>query len=219
MKADLHVHSTLSSDGHQTVAQIVERCRELDIKVLAITDHNVMGGHEEAERLGEGMIIIPGVEISSQGGHILGLNIDEPVPRGLSVHETVERIHKGGGIAIAPHPYRLSNGLGRKNIRENDFDAVEVVNGRSSRVGNRAAKRLADKIGLPGVGGSDAHDQSSVGRAMTEFPDDCASKEDVLTAIRKGRCTVIGTGQSSYRSLRSAFANLFRWFGRGMKRM
>ena len=219
MKADLHVHSTLSSDGHQTVAQIIERCREHDIKVLAITDHNVMGGHEEAERLGEGMIIIPGVEISSQGGHVLGLDIVEPVPRGLSVRETIERIHQGGGIAIAPHPFRLSNGLGKKNVRENDFDAVEVVNGRSSRGGNKAARRLATSIGLPGVGGSDAHDPSSVGRAMTEFPDDCRSREDIIAAIRKGRCTVIGTGQSSYRSLRSALANLSRWFGRGMKRM
>lgn len=219
MKADLHVHSNLSSDGHQTVAQIIEVCHELDIRVLAITDHNMVGGHEEAERLGEGMIIIPGIEISSKDGHILGLDLTEQVPRGLSVDETIEMIHKGGGIAIAPHPYRVSTGLGRRKVLDHDFDAVEVVNGRSHHLGNKAAKRLATKMGLPGVGGSDAHDQSSVGRAMTEFPDDCRTKADIISAIKEGRCTVIGTGQSSYMSLRSALANVTRWFRRGLRRM
>ncbi len=219
MKADLHVHSAHSDDGHQTIEEIIDRCRQLDIRVLAITDHNNMGGCEEAERLGAGMIIIPGIEISSKGGHILGLGLSRPVPRGLEVSETIRQIRQAGGIAIAPHPYRLSTGLGEKNVRENDFDAIEVANGRSRRAGNRAAKALAEELRLPAVGGSDAHDLRSLGRALTEVPDECRTKEDVIAAIKAGRCFALGAGQSSTRSLSSAVMSTSRWFRRGLKRM
>jgi predicted metal-dependent phosphoesterase TrpH len=187
--------------------------------VLAITDHNDMEGCGEAERLAEGMIIIPGIEISSKGGHIIGLGLTRPVPRGLEVSETIRQIHQAGGIAIAPHPYRMSTGLGEQNIRSNDFDAIEVANGRSRRGGNWAARMLAEEMKLPGVGGSDAHDLRSLGRALTEVPDDCRTKEDVITAIKAGRCSAKGAGQSSTRSLSSAFMNTSRWFRRGLRRM
>lgn len=219
MKADLHVHSTHSDDGHQTIEEIIDRCRQLDIRVLAITDHNDMGGCEEAMRLGEGMIVIPGIEISSKEGHILGLGLDRPVPRGLEVAETIRQIHEAGGIAIAPHPYRISTGLGENNVRENDFDAIEAANGRSRRGGNRAAKALAEELRLPVMGGSDAHDQRSLGRALTEVPDDCRTASEVIIAIKTGRCKAIGAGQSSTRSLSSAVMSTSRWFRRGLKRM
>ena len=167
MKADLHVHSTHSDDGHQTIEEIMERCRQLDIRVLAITDHNDMGGCGEAERLGEGMIIIPGIEISSKGGHILGLGLTRPVPRGLEVSETIRQIHQAGGIAIAPHPYRMSTGLGEQNIRSNDFDAIEVANGRSrrgweqgcqdARGGDESPRGGRERCARPQISGTCAH--------------------------------------------------------------
>jgi hypothetical protein len=52
-------------------------------------------------------LIIPGIEVSSPEGHIVALNVPEPVSGRLSSHEIVDRIHVAGGIAGACHPSAL----------------------------------------------------------------------------------------------------------------
>ncbi len=219
MRADLHVHSTFSDDGKQTVAEILARCKELGIGAVAITDHNAFEAHKEAEALGSGIIVVPGMEVTSEGGHILAMGISAPVPRGRSVAETIELIHAAGGIAIAPHPYRTWSGLGERNTRENDFDAVEATNGRSKRIGNLRAKRLAKLLSAPVVGGSDAHYNEAIGRAYTELPDDCRDHHDIIRAILDRRTRAFGRGQGSSRSARSGIVSVMRWSLRGFRRM
>lgn len=218
MRADLHVHSTHSGDGHQTVEEIIARCRELGIRAVAITDHNVFEAHKDAGTPPE-VIVVPGMEVTSDSGHILALGISAPVPKGLSVAGTIEAIHAAGGIAVAPHPYRAWSGLGEKNVRENGFDAVEIANGRSKRAGNVAAKRLARSMGLPVMGGSDAHSSDAIGRAYTELPDSCRDHRDVIAAILRRRGRAFGTGQGVSSSVRSGIAGIARWFRRGFRRM
>ena len=64
-KADLHVHSSYSNDGELGVKDLVEKCREKDVQILAITDHNNTGAASEALELCEraGISFIPGIEI------------------------------------------------------------------------------------------------------------------------------------------------------------
>jgi predicted metal-dependent phosphoesterase TrpH len=219
MRADLHVHSTFSGDGKQTVAEILTRCKELGIGAVAITDHNVFEAHKDAGALGSGIIIVPAMEVTSDDGHILAMGISTAIPRGRSVAETIEFIHSAGGIAIAPHPYRTWSGLGENNVREHDFDAVEIANGRSKRAGNVAAKRLAKLMAMPVVGGSDAHSSGAIGRAYTELPDDCQDYHDIIKAIIERRSRAFGTGQGSSRSARSGMVSVLRWSLRGFRRM
>ena len=78
---DLHCHSTVS-DGLLTPAQLVEHAAVRGVDVLALTDHDDIGGLEEAHRVaaGKNITLINGVEISvnwrGQTLHIVGLNID-----------------------------------------------------------------------------------------------------------------------------------------------
>ncbi|MFO1305734.1 MAG: PHP domain-containing protein [Burkholderiales bacterium] len=78
---DLHAHSTVS-DGTLTPAQLVARAAARGLDVLALTDHDDIGGVAEAQRAAEGTCtrVVPGVEISVSWGsrtvHILGLGID-----------------------------------------------------------------------------------------------------------------------------------------------
>jgi predicted metal-dependent phosphoesterase TrpH len=220
MKADLHVHTSHSDDGRQTVEELVKRCTELGIKAVAITDHNTMAAHSETKSFaGESLIIVPAVEITAEGGHILAYGIEGEVPRGLSVAETIEKIHRVGGIAVAPHPYRRFSGLGEDNVRENHFDAIEVINGRSRKGVNDMAKRLAESLHIPQVGGSDAHNVKSIGQVYTELPDRCKTWQDILEAVRSGECSAEGKGMTSSMSVSNNFRNFSKWLGRGFRRM
>ena len=92
MRADLHIHSCRSRDSSVTVVEIVQRAKALGLGCIAITDHNTLQGSRDAREI-EGILVVPGVEVSSADGHVLAYGIAEDVPRGLRVEETVERIH------------------------------------------------------------------------------------------------------------------------------
>ena len=171
MKADLHLHSTYSSDGKQSVQDIIHTCRAKGIMVISITDHNDIRGSLDAIRIvKEDMIVIAGMEITTSQGHILAYNIKEPIPQGKSVDETIGLIHAQGGIAVAPHPFRVWSGLGKKNVYGKKFDAIETMNGRSVKRTNARAAKLAKLMNIGVTGGSDAHKSEAIGTVCHHFP-------------------------------------------------
>ena len=79
MKLDLHIHTT-SSDGTDAPAQIVRLAQSSGFTAIAITDHDTLGGLNEALSEGArvGLRVIPGCEISSGGVsevHVLGYGL------------------------------------------------------------------------------------------------------------------------------------------------
>src|SRR4030065_2448846 len=104
VKAALHVHSTYSSDSIITPKELVFYAKKRGLTAVALTDHNQVDGARKIARETD-FLIIPGTEVSSLGGHIVGLNVDGVLPIGLSADETVDKIHRAGGVAIACHPY------------------------------------------------------------------------------------------------------------------
>ncbi|MEW6222631.1 MAG: PHP domain-containing protein [Candidatus Hadarchaeota archaeon] len=190
MKLDLHVHTVHSSDGYCTVKEAVKFAKAKGLDGFAIADHNTIAGHREARKLsGKGFIVIPAAEISSSNGHIVALGVSELVPRGLSPAETVARIREQGGIAIAAHPFII--GRNPSLIYKAKFDAMEVLNGRAIFPANSLARRFAEKHGIPGVGGSDAHRGDEIGLAFTELECD-TSVDSILSGIRKGGPSALG---------------------------
>ena len=67
-----------------------------------------------------------------------------------------------------------------------EFDFMETFNACESQEVNGKAQKIADKYGLTGTGGSDAHRQDCVGLAYTEIPDDITCESDLITEIMKG---------------------------------
>jgi predicted metal-dependent phosphoesterase TrpH len=216
MRGDLHIHSTASGDGRQSVEDILRRCREQGLKVVAITDHNSMDGYPVRA---DDIIVRRGMEITAEEGHVLAYHITEPVPRGRGVEETIDLIHGQGGIAIAPHPYRWWSGLKEANVRGRRFDGVEVLNGRSLRSSNARAGRLAKSMAVAEVGGSDAHVPDHVGRAYTVFPEDCQNAEDLVKAIRDRRTAAGGESRKLAESFTYGTKSILRWARRGFKRL
>lgn len=216
MRADLHIHTDRSGDGRQSLDEVIRRCSELGLGAVSVTDHNGMNCYPFQA---QGVIVLPGMEITTADGHVLAYLINEPVPRGRSVDETIDLIHEQGGIAVAAHPYRWWSGLGEKNVRGRKFDALETLNSRSLRLGNLRAARMARTMGLPGIGGSDAHITDHIGRALTIFPDDCQNAEDLARAIRTGAVSTEGRSRGLGESLSYGTKSIFRWARRGFRRM
>jgi hypothetical protein len=182
--ADLHIHTT-ASDGMMSPAMVlnyVSTATPLD--AVAITDHNTMEGYERArefhaqyEHFRE-LTLIPGIEISSRAGHIIGLWVDKVIPRGLSAEETIAAIHEQGGLALAPHPYAWLPGLAEFAgvaglFLELSFDGVETRNSTPSElINNHRVTRANRAHSSPRAeyGGSDAHFLWAIGRTWTEYP-------------------------------------------------
>jgi len=126
LKLDLHVHTSRSTDAFTPPEQLRTICRERGLDGLAITDHNVL-----AQDLDDELVILPGIEISSRDGHIIGLGLSDAIPRGLSADETIRKIREQTGVSIIPHPYDLFRSSVRPHLFTVRPDAIFVINSSS----------------------------------------------------------------------------------------
>lgn len=192
-KADLHIHSTYS-DGTADVAAILAHVARSDLRVIAITDHDTIAGGRAAARLARdfGVEVVVGEEVSTAEGHLLALFIEHELPAGRPAAETIAAVHAQGGLCVAAHPYdRSVPSLGAHGLREHAgawaLDAIEALNAGviwPQRGCNCLAQRAAAELGLPGLGGSDAHSLATIGQAYTLFAGTSAS--DLYRAIGQG---------------------------------
>lgn len=210
LRAELHSHSSLSHDGRDPIELILGQAAAVGLDALAITDHDaVEASKAAAEKASKyGLIGVPGIEVSSQAGHILGIGVTELIPKGRSFEETIELIHEAGGIAILPHPFQKSrHGVG-PNVPPDVLamaDAIEVYNSRLlTGRGNRQARQFAETYNMPMTAGSDAHISEMVGQAVTAIDTTDRSVNGIVNAIREGRTTIEGSRTPWRISLRQA---------------
>lgn len=199
LKIDLHVHTHYSRDCSTTLEDIISFSKKKRLSGVAITDHDTVEGALRLLNMeSNGLIVIPGIEVSTDEGHVLGLNVTTPIPWGLSAKETIDKIHEAGGIAIAAHPstmFKSGIGLGRK-LDCYGFDAVEVIN--SSLFPffllTYLSKRSATRTGLPQTAGSDSHLPETIGLAYTIFedPEPESSVEGIVKAVTEGKIIPFG---------------------------
>jgi len=202
LRIDPHVHSEGSYDGHDPVELLLEQAAEIGLDGIVVTDHDVIHESLRAAELAPeyGLIGIPGVEVSTNVGHLLAIGVTEMPPRRAPLNETVEWIRDHGGVAVVPHPFQRSrHGIPRRHLV--DCDAVEVFNSwLFTGFRNRRARRFAAERGYPALAASDAHSVPHVGRAFTELVIDDVARVDldgdaVLDAMRNGSTRMRGRRQ------------------------
>ena len=222
LKIDLHIHSKYSEDASGSPKEIMKLLKKKGLNGMAITDHNNIKGSLEALKLKpKDFAIIPGLEISTNDGHILALGIEENVDRNLSVEETVEQILDKGGIPVVPHLFRKMSGIKRENLEliYHKTPAMEVFNGCSLPKTNIKTAEVAKEFNLGGVGGSDAHDPLYAGYGYTTVNSDTIELESILSEIIKkktwGEGTTIPLQVRRDRMLKS----IKQYFQRGFKRI
>jgi predicted metal-dependent phosphoesterase TrpH len=195
IRVDLHLHTKFSGDSSINPKQVVEALyAHPTIKGVAITDHNTLEGYFEVHRLAtayQDLLIIPGVEISTDQGDIILLGTEEKPAYKSPLKSAIDFAKERAAVIIIPHPYRIG---GIRDAAENTpADAIEIINPWASREENRLAEKLAKTRNLPGVGGSDAHETSQMWTAYTEVEAE-ADVAHVLSAIRNGRVKAVKNG-------------------------
>ncbi|MBF8267922.1 MAG: hypothetical protein HW388_1430 [Dehalococcoidia bacterium] len=175
LKVDLHVHTRFSPDSATRPEKLVSRCLETGLECIAITDHNTIEGAQEVQRLAPFRVIV-GEEIKSAGGEIIGLFLQEAIPRGLPPLETVRRIKEQGGLVAIPHPFdHFRRSVIAREVLDEVLpyvDIVEAFNARNVYQGdNRKALELALQHGLHTSAVSDAHTLLELGHTYVEMSD------------------------------------------------
>ncbi len=203
-RADLHMH-TNASDGLSSAKELLDFvARRGDLDVIAITDHDELDAslwaYEQRHRYP--FDIIPGIEVTSREGHVLGLWVTQPIPMWMSLAETAEAIHEQGGLATLAHPFHLHACVGVGNawrylrspqvLLQSGIDALEIHNAGVATPGsNWLARRLGRRLGIPVTGSSDAHALNSIGSGQTRFPGHTA--EELRHALAEGHTLAEGT--------------------------
>jgi predicted metal-dependent phosphoesterase TrpH len=207
---ELHAHSDASYDGRDPVDLLLEQAAAVGLDAFAVTDHDEIEASLRAADLAPdyGLVGIPGMEVTSEAGHVLALGVRELIPADLPFAETVDRIHDAGGIAVVPHPVQESRSGVLANISREALtvaDAIEVYNSRLlTGRSNRQAERFARDHGMPMTAGSDAHISEMVGQAVTHVDAEQATVASILGAIADGHTSVEGRRTPWHISFRQA---------------
>ena len=185
--ADFHIHTIYSADSLIQPKTLVDMLVAHNfIKVVAVTDHDSVRGCKATVELASAypdILVIPGVEISTEHGDLVILGTDELPPKPWTPEVVVDFAKSVGGVSIVAHPYR-EYGMG-DSARNYKVDAIEVLNGGSSQDSNSQAKQLAKSLNLPGTAGSDAHQVSELFSVYNKV-DASLDIDEVFKAVRKG---------------------------------
>jgi predicted metal-dependent phosphoesterase TrpH/glycosyltransferase involved in cell wall biosynthesis len=187
---DLHMHTDHSGDCVTPVDVLLATAREKGLGAVAVTDHNVIGGALAARAKADeyGVKVIVGEEVKTGGqGEVIGLFIEELIPRGMTLEETIAEIRRQGGLVYVPHPFdRLHSVPDYEHLLKvvGDVDAIEVFNPRIAIPAyNEEAVRFAAKYRMVGGAGSDAHVAQGLGAVRIRMRD-FDGPEEFLESLR-----------------------------------
>ncbi|MDA8163271.1 MAG: hypothetical protein M0022_10295 [Desulfobacteraceae bacterium] len=196
LKADLHIHTAEDPEDlvFYRATELIDMANTYGYSVLSITNHNCVTYSEYLRDYARerGIVLIPGMEATIEGRHVLLYNMDFPSLDRRSL-PGLAKIKTDQGLVMAPHPYYPSplalRGLLRSNISL--FDAIEFCHFYTGHVNfNQFAQRLSRLSGLPMVGTSDAHQrcQFHTTYSIIDAEPDLPS---VIQAIKLGKVEVV----------------------------
>jgi hypothetical protein len=185
---DLHMHTDHSYDCATPVEVLLAEARARGLGAVAITDHNEISGALDAQAKADGVKVIVGEEVKTAGqGEVIGLFIQEKIPRGLTLAETIAEIKRQGGLVYVPHPFdRMHSVPDYEHLLPvlDEVDAIEVFNPRIAiSEFNEEAVRFAAKYWLPAGAGSDAHVPQGLGSVRIRMRD-FDGPEEFLQSLR-----------------------------------
>jgi predicted metal-dependent phosphoesterase TrpH len=204
MLIDLHVHTSPRSPcSNINPAELIQAAKRIGLDGFCLTEHQVMWDWDEVVGLAgdEGIRIFRGNEITTAQGDVLVFGLERNVQGIITIQELHQIVQSGGGFSIAAHPFRGFKmfGVGQLGMTLDQackkkllqyVDAIEIRNGRVTEKENEVAGNVAEKLGLRGTAGSDAHEIGVLGTWVTDFKKDIVSEADLLRELKAGNFTV-----------------------------
>jgi len=204
---DMHVHTTRgASDSSLKPVELARKAHRVGVDGVVITEHDRLWDPREVARFrkAHSLFVANGMEVSTELGHILVIGLDRYMP-GIRWAEELRRVaREAGGYMIAAHPFRhyfqrvhweregwepfdLAPGQAARLPLFELVDAIEVLNGGNNERENLYALEVAQALGKPGIGGSDAHSDQGVGIYTTVFEKRLETEEELLCELKAGR--------------------------------
>jgi predicted metal-dependent phosphoesterase TrpH len=208
MLIDLHTHTKRYPwDSDLDPNELIERSKAAGLDGICLSEHDYFWDPEEVYALGRkhNYLVLPAIEINTDDGHALCYGLTSYV---YGMHRTPElagHVQRASGVIVAPHPYRRQ--MPWKPNDPDDYQqavekasrnqlygfsaAMEKINGRGSEAENAFSARVIDYLGKPTTAGTDAHAIKDIGRCATEFDVRIETLEDLIEALRAGKCRAV----------------------------
>lgn len=207
MLIDLHTHTKPCSPcAVQTADELIRAAVDAGLNAVGVTDHLYAWGGRDAQVLAReryGFTLFRGVEARTTLGDMLVFGLDEDFAEGIDGAELLRYVDERGGVSVLAHPFRHGGGWSLWQWLERNglpldaglaarpefahLHAVETFNGQVNPAELAQAEDLVRILGLPAVGGSDAHTTKQVGVTVTEFARHVADEAELARELREGR--------------------------------
>jgi predicted metal-dependent phosphoesterase TrpH len=205
MTFEMHCHTRHgSSCSYMTPEELVEQAVRVGLDGVCITEHDLPWDRSATEQLSDrfGILVIGGMEISTEFGEVLVWGLHESVFDVKDIHDLRSRVDRAGGVMVAAHPFRGAHSLVRwdpveglvtkldQAVRLPIFgvvDAMEVFNGMAPDWELDLSAAACDRLPIMGTGGSDAHNVDTVGECVTVLENRVATEEAFCEEIKNGR--------------------------------
>lgn len=200
MILDLHTHSIKSDDGRAKVENYCQWIRSKDVPIdgFVLTEHRQHDFESDYSALADkhGLVILKGSEVETEYGHVLVFGVTEALTEefdfariDLPLAMVIETCEAHGAVPVPCHPGRPRVGMFAHTDElgiPQGVRIVEIYNGGSRDNEDQIAIDNAERLGYGGIGGSDSHIVSHVGRCGTEFSSDIRSMDDLVGALNAG---------------------------------
>jgi hypothetical protein len=204
MLIDLHSHTwPRSHDSVLNPEDLIVRAKQAGLDGICFSEHDTVWDQKDVEELRarHSFLVLAGVEISTDDGHILAFGIDKYVFGMHRVRELASYVEKAEGVMVAAHPYRrqmpwfsrsdeeykASLDKASRNPAYQYVKALEELNGRGSDKENEFSRRLCEIMDLPGTAGTDSHAISDIGKCATYFEREIRDERELIAELRAGR--------------------------------
>lgn len=204
MLIDLHNHTwPRSHDSVLNPDDLVVRAKKAGLDAICFTEHDTLWDAKSVADICErhNFLVMAGVEIGTDDGHILTFGIDKYVFGMHRSNELAGHVEAHDGAMVAAHPYRRqmpwyirdeeeyqrSLQKASENPAYRFVCGMEELNGRGSEKENAFSRRLCDLMGMPGTAGTDSHSIQDVGKCATYFERIINDERDLIRELLAGR--------------------------------
>ena len=168
-----------------------------------LTEHRQFDADSDYRPLEDayGLRVLKGSEVETDYGHVLVFGVNEDLLHAfdftrldLPLELVIRESERCGAIAVPCHPGRPTVGMCAHYAERGEVEGVRVIetyNGGSRGGENDEAIALAERYGYSGIGGSDAHIVSHIGRCATRFDREIRDEQDLVGALTDGKFEAI----------------------------